>query len=295
MKKLIERLLIFFLGIPAVVALVLFAGFHNNLALNLIITILSGVGAVEFSSMLEKKQIRISKIKSFILGAVAPLAVTLNISFCLPAWIIPVVIMSGIGWVILSAIFTKTSEIESVIFNVIGSFSLIIYPGSFMYWFVKMNVWNNNYVILLFLFIIFASDSIAWLFGSLFGGNNRGVISVSPNKSIAGFAGGIIGPLLISFIAVFTVFPDNIKLFPALTFCAAPFSKMLLVAFLLGFFTGFAAIMGDLAESAVKRSCDFKDSGKFMLGRGGALDSIDSIAVAAPVFYLLYHHLFIIH
>jgi len=295
MKKLIERLLIFILGIPAIVALVLFADFYNNLALNLIIVLLSGIGAVEFSSMLEKKQIKISKVKSFFLGAVAPLSITLHISFNLPLWIVPVLIMAGIGWVLITVIFTRLSDIESVIFNVIGNFSLIIYPGSFMYWLIKMKTWENNYAILLFLFIIFASDSMAWLFGTLFGANNRGIVPVSPNKSIAGFIGGFLGPLIIAFLAVFIIFPDNIKFFPvSFSFYDTPVSAMFFAAFFLGFFPGLAAMLGDLAESAIKRSCDFKDSGNLMLGRGGILDSLDSIAVAAPVFYLIYHYLFIL-
>ena len=59
-------------------------------------------------------------------------------------------------------------------------------------------------------------------------------------------------------------------------------------AVVLGLVLGFAAIVGDLAESVIKRSCDVKDSGSFLPGIGGALDLIDSILFTAPLlfFYL---------
>ena len=59
-------------------------------------------------------------------------------------------------------------------------------------------------------------------------------------------------------------------------------------ALVLGLGLGFAAVIGDLAESIVKRSAEAKDSGRFLPGIGGALDLIDSILFTAPLlfFYL---------
>jgi len=282
MKKIIERLLIFIIGIPVIFIIVIYLPFYNNLALNLVIIFFSGIGAVEFSSMLRKKNILIPKVESFILGALAPAAVTLYVSFNLSIQIIPVIIMTGALWALMSRIFSRSAQIESITNNIIGLFSLLIYPGAFMCWAAFMGGWGNPAAILLFLFITFGNDSIAWLFGTLFGASNRGIIIVSPNKSVAGFAGGLTGSVLVA-AGAFLFFPGVFP-FPGETQTAS----VILKAVITGLCTGIAASLGDLAESAIKRSCDFKDSGNFMLGRGGALDSIDSIAAAAPVFCLLY-------
>jgi len=286
MKKLIERLLVFFIGVPLVVGLVLYLPYKNNLTLNLVIIFFSAAGALEFSAMLEKKLIKIPKMESALLGMLGPLSVTLYINFELPQWIIIVIIMTGLSWALLSGIFSRASEIGNILNKIAGRFSLLIYPGFFISWLVFMSAWGNPAAILLFLIITFANDSFAWLFGSLFGANNRGLIAVSPNKSIMGFTGGLTGSVLVAIGAVL-IFPSFFPFEDGI-----PFSSDIITALIIGVCTGIAASLGDLAESAIKRSCDFKDSGNLMLGRGGVLDSLDSIAVAAPVFFLLYKLLF---
>jgi phosphatidate cytidylyltransferase len=143
--------------------------------------------------------------------------------------------------------------------------------------------WENaHYVILFFLLIVMANDSAAWAFGMLFGKGNRGLIPASPNKSIAGFIGGLVASVLVGMGASLFLkeaFQPQI-LSPALS------------GFIMGFFTGIAATAGDLGESALKRSAGVKDSGGLIPGRGGILDSIDSIALAAPVFYTIYWFFF---
>ncbi len=287
MKPIIKRLLVFFIGLPAVAAVVLFLPFFNNLALNIVVIFFSAVGAVELSSMLEKKQLRITKPESFILGALAPVSLTLTIVFNLPQWIILLMLIAGFVWVLSSRAFSGLEKMENVVNTIAAGITVMIYPGIFMFWLVKMTTLKNPVLILVFLLIVFANDSAAWLAGSLFGKNNRGIIPASPNKSIAGYIGGIFGSVITAVVAAF-IAPD---IFPVRDETSANYLVIKVV--LLGFCAAIAGSLGDLTESAIKRSCDVKDSGRLMAGRGGVLDSIDSIAFAAPVFFLLYNLFFL--
>jgi len=278
MKKLTERLLIFFIGVPVFFIIILFLPYYRHLVLNIIIILFSATGAVEFSAMLEKKQLHVSKIEAFIFGSLAPLAATLTVSLNFPQWIIPLFIMTGVTWILLSKAFTSHVNMENVINNIAAAFSAAVYPSFFLYFLVKMSVWENSGAIFLFLVIVFLNDSAAWLAGNLFGKNNRGIIPASPNKSIAGFSGGLLASIVIS--------AGTAILFPSVF--GDPVSALPVKAIVMGFFTSIFAALGDLSESAIKRSCDFKNSGTLFLARGGILDSIDSICVAAPVFYFFY-------
>ena len=55
---------------------------------------------------------------------------------------------------------------------------------------------------------------------------------------------------------------------------------------ILGVLVGGLGQLGDLFESALKRSLAIKDFGKFLLGHGGILDRFDSLLFTAPAFFL---------
>jgi phosphatidate cytidylyltransferase len=110
------------------------------------------------------------------------------------------------------------------------------------------------------------------------GKGNRGFIKVSPNKSIIGFIGGIFGSILIALLTQY-FFPEILP---------GPYYKGVILGFVVSIF----AITGDLVESLLKRSADCKDSGNVIMGRGGILDSIDSLLFVAPVFYIMLEIIF---
>jgi phosphatidate cytidylyltransferase len=282
MKKLIQRLLVFIIGLPLTVCLVLNLPQKHHLAVNVIVILLSALGAVEFFEMLKKKDSGLSLWEAGILGSLVPLVMTLVVSFGLSGQSISIALILGALWLLVSGIFTPADKFQTVISRVSAGFSVMIYPGLFMAWIIRMSLFpRSDMVILMFLLIIIANDSAAWAAGMLFGKGNRGIIPVSPTKSLAGFIGGFIASILVGMGAVYFI-PET---FPARFF--PPVSGILL-----GFISGLAGTLGDLGESVMKRSANIKDSGTIIPGRGGILDTIDSMALGAPVYYGLYWLLF---
>jgi phosphatidate cytidylyltransferase len=283
MKKLIERLLIFFIGLPLVICLVVFLPYKNHVVLNIMVVLVTALGSVEFAGMLNKKNCPINRLEAGILGALVPLGMTAAVSFGSTIPVIPISFMLAVSWPPVSRIFSASGKLPDILLFIAAGFSVIIYPGFFMIWIIRMTLLPQAIpVILIFLLMVFANDSAAWAVGILFGRKNRNIIPASPNKSIAGFIGGLLASVLVGLGAALLL-PGA---FSAQHIPAIP------SGLILGFFAGIAAALGDLAESVLKRSSQIKDSGNLIPGRGGVLDSIDSIAMAAPVYYWLYRGLF---
>jgi phosphatidate cytidylyltransferase len=94
--------------------------------------------------------------------------------------------------------------------------------------------------------------------------------SISPNKTWEGSFGGISG-------AIAGAAAARVLFFPFLTWTDV---------IVFGLIAGVIGQVGDLVESAMKRSADVKDSGTLLPGHGGILDRFDSIIMATPVYYL---------
>lgn len=118
------------------------------------------------------------------------------------------------------------------------------------------------------------SDMGAYLSGSVLGRHPL-VPHISPKKTWEGFFGALAFALLAS-LGLYGLMPGHLAVL-SWTHAAV-----------LGLLLGFAAVVGDLAESMIKRSTGVKDSGNLLPGIGGALDLIDSLLFTAPLlfFYL---------
>ena len=121
--------------------------------------------------------------------------------------------------------------------------------------------------VILYIFIIWANDVFAYLFGITLG-KHRLFERISPKKSWEGFFGGLLGAMAMGFVAA-KVLDANVALWIGLALIAA--------------ITG---VFGDLVESLLKRSVDVKDSGSFIPGLGGWLDRFDALIFSVPFAFI---------
>jgi len=120
--------------------------------------------------------------------------------------------------------------------------------------------------LLLVICCVAISDIAAYYAGTQYG-RHRLWPRVSPNKSVEGALGSMAACAVAC--TVLGVFLGQ-----------APWWAFTLLGIVLNVF----AQLGDLFESALKRTCDCKDSGRLLPGHGGMLDRIDSLLFALPVF-----------
>jgi phosphatidate cytidylyltransferase len=124
--------------------------------------------------------------------------------------------------------------------------------------------------VLWLLAIVWASDIGAYLAGSTLGGPKLAPF-ISPNKTWAGFAGGLAAAVLAGTAVA--------------SFAASGLTAARLV--LIGAGVGLATQAGDLAESWMKRRFGVKDTGGLIPGHGGLLDRVDGLLAATPVTALI--------
>jgi len=119
-------------------------------------------------------------------------------------------------------------------------------------------------------------NDIAAYFTGTFLGRHKMTPLLSPKKTWEGFIGGMLGSSAVAVGLSFAVPSDTAPVFHSGVWEAAAF----------GLVIGIAGVLGDLAESLIKRDCQTKDASKSIPGFGGLLDVVDSVLFAAPVAYL---------
>lgn len=145
-------------------------------------------------------------------------------------------------------VMLREMQPELMISTEAGEFSF----GCAMIWVMFIGTW--------------ASDTFAYFTGSAIG-RHKLCPGISPNKTVEGFLGGLVGTTA------------------AVAGLGVLFSLPVKEMALLGLAIAILATLGDLVESVAKRYVRIKDSGHIIPGHGGIWDRFDSVLFTAPLVY----------
>src|SRR5262249_44540349 len=129
---------------------------------------------------------------------------------------------------------------------------------------------HSGLILTLTIFVPKCGDIGAFFTGTFLGRHKMTPI-LSPKKTWEGFAGGLAASVLTAV---------------GLSFAGPVFAGGIPEAAAFGVVVGVAGVLGELAESLIKRDGQSKDAAKSIPGFGGVLDVIDSVLFAAPVVYV---------
>ncbi|QEN07625.1 phosphatidate cytidylyltransferase [Oceanispirochaeta crateris] len=275
MTNIQKRFLLFGTSLPFLALLILIP-FAKHLAINCIVLLITIVGTNEMAKMIKSAGIFIHVKTLTAASSILPVLTYLMVMGLLPESIILFYFLVAATLILVIPAFTMAKvQFKGIIESASASLLCLFYPGIFLTFIIRFSSFDSaSIVLIVFMLTVYLNDSFAWFLGVFFGKNSkRNIFPVSPNKSLIGFAGGILASLFVTINS--WIFLPHI------------FNGPLWSMIFLGLLAGVTTILGDLVESGIKRSTGTKDSGSIIMGRGGLLDSIDSLLLTAPVFYYL--------
>jgi phosphatidate cytidylyltransferase len=176
---------------------------------------------------------------------------------------------------------TFAGPVERVMMDATSCVFGLIYVGLTLLAIPLLREQPNGPTLVVFLLFVVWSGDIAALYVGRAWGRRKLAPSLSPNKTWEGSIGSIAGSLavtgLLFAVAAGLARWDLVRL----SFADEVWWWWLILAVVVNV----AAQVGDLAESALKRSAGVKDSGTLLPGHGGVLDRIDALLLAAPVLW----------
>jgi phosphatidate cytidylyltransferase len=176
---------------------------------------------------------------------------------------------------------TFRSPVERVLLDASTSIFGLCYAGLTLIAVPMLRDEANGPSLVVFLLCVVWAGDIAALYIGRSWGRRKLAPALSPNKTWVGSLGSVVGSLLIT-AALFWLG----ALLAQWNFVKLSFSEEVWWYWpLLAVVVNLAAQVGDLAESALKRSAGVKDSGNLLPGHGGVLDRIDALLLAAPVLW----------
>ncbi len=260
MKRLISALCI----LPPLVLIVRFGSAFHFL---LLLTIVVGIGLMEFYRMLSAKGFPCWRWLGVASGIALPVACYLG-GMPNQAAVAAIIILSFVIGLFMRQ--ELATSLQSIAFTLLGVFYVSWLLGYVLL--LRLLGDGPNYVFYIF-GVVWLGDAAALVSGTLMG-RHKLAPTISPGKTIEGAIGGILGSLCAAILGgLWLLGHFTLRQYLAVGFILAVFGQL-----------------GDLSESLLKRSTGIKDSGMLIPGHGGILDKIDGILFGAPAlyYYVLY-------
>lgn len=255
------------LALAAVVLLIIVMG--SPVVLTAVITLVIVIGLWEYNGIVFGPGHRTEKTESLLFAVLIPWAVLAGDT----RWIAAIltfamlIVFMVFLWQVRKS-FPDPSSVMKVMFG------LLYIPLLTSHFVLLRKLENGIYWVLLVLVIGIIGDTVALYVGKSLG-KRKLLEAVSPGKTVEGTLGLIAGSTLAA--CVFGYF-----LIPGVPWIHFP---------VLGFVGGIIGQLGDLCESAIKRSHGKKDASALLPGHGGLMDRMDSLIFVAPFVY--YYRIFV--
>jgi phosphatidate cytidylyltransferase len=274
-----KRFLLFAVALPLIILMILVSWGHH-LLVNIAVLAITLLGTNELARMRRHAGFRVPVKIITAASGLMPVMTYLIVLGIIPETVILMYILAAVLLVLTIPIFAMADvSFKGLLEGAAGRLLCLLYPGFFLSYIVRLTGFEYaTHILAIFVLTVYLNDSNAWFVGVFFGKNSRrNIFTVSPNKSLVGFCGGIFASLVVTIGSRF-LFPHIIQ---------GPLWSVII----LGLLAGITTILGDLGVSGFKRASGVKDSGTIVMGRGGLLDSIDSLLLTAPVFFYFLHYM----
>jgi phosphatidate cytidylyltransferase len=232
-----------------------------------------GAGLFEFYSLTKKLELKADAALAYLASAALIVAFVFDAPTRSPDLLLLTLTASLIA-VIIAETFRFQKDFTKLLTGLgvtIAGVVYIVFLGGFL---ISMRVGFENFpglstkLLVFFFAVMFGSDAGAYFTGRAFG-KHKLAPAISPGKTVEGLIGGIVSAAAIAALCTLLFFSELPYLY------SIPLAIVMAVV----------GVLGDLAESAMKRGSGAKDAANILPGHGGVLDRLDSLLLNAPILY----------
>jgi phosphatidate cytidylyltransferase len=235
-----------------------------------LLTLIAVLAQIEFYAMYNTKKLisAVGIVSGTFLLAAFPFYLKQVASRNSTALFYPVLFMLAFMLIAATRLFS-IKEPESSLADIAPAVTGFLYIPNLLLpqWYLRLQ--GYEWILLLY-GCVWSADSLAYYVGKGIG-KRKLYKEVSPNKTVEGAFGSVIGGILSAVLLGSLLLKGTGIAVLAAIGCAI----------------GVTTIIGDLVESMFKRDAGVKDSGSLIPGHGGILDKIDGVLFAGPVLFLI--------